>query len=281
MSSFLFKFLQILITSSVLITSFKTISQQSLFSDRSLIINAEKQVQPQLQTKRIIPQGKPRLQELNNPNRLRILGGIAKGRKIDSPDVYLRPMMSKVREAIFNSLAHFELFTTKDAHVLDMFAGAGSVGLESLSRGAKHATFVDFSKECISTVKNNAKKCGFMDDQISTVVAKVEDVLSNPESFGLQAKYDFVSLTPPYREVSYSLLCNLLCATTLIKEDGLVLLEYPVEMGTLPGIIGDHQELIGLRNRRYGRTVLALYVYKPTRLYDVRVEEFEQNFKRK
>lgn len=46
--------------------------------------------------KRIIPQGKPRLKELPNPNRLKIIGGKAKGLRIDSPDVYLRPMMAKV-----------------------------------------------------------------------------------------------------------------------------------------------------------------------------------------
>ena len=45
---------------------------------------------------KIISQGKPREKEIINPNKLRILGGVAKGKKIDSPDVYLRPMMAKV-----------------------------------------------------------------------------------------------------------------------------------------------------------------------------------------
>jgi 16S rRNA (guanine(966)-N(2))-methyltransferase RsmD len=255
--------------------------------------------------KRIIPQGQPRLQELINPNRLKILGGKARGRKIDSPNVYLRPMMSKVREAVFSSLTSLNIFAPeRGTRVLDIFAGAGSVGLESLSRGAVHATFVDLAIECTDTVLQNAVKCGFLaklsesrnrlneatfsmqrgrinpqevEGQVQVVTAKAEEVLARPNDFGLGEPYHFISLTPPYQEVSYPELISLLCTTSLLMPDSIVLLEYPLEMGTLPHILGEEQQLIGLRNRRYGRTVLALYVYRPSRHYDIRPEEFTNN----
>lgn len=261
--------------------------------------------------KRLIPQGKPKPQELNNPNKLRILGGRVKGRKIDSPDVYLRPMMSKVREAVFSTLTYMGLFAPeRGTRVLDIFAGAGSVGLESLSRGAAHATFVDLSSECTKTIVNNAVKCGFTvhssiasmldpleapetaisdeennrrrwESEVRTVTARAEEVLGSPLTFGLDEPFDFISLTPPYREVSYPQLLSLLCTTPLLVDDGIVLIEYPLEMGSLPPIVGDQHELVGLRNRRYGRTVLAMYVSRPRRLYDLRPMEFQDDFIRR
>lgn len=270
------------------------------------------EIQPSADTaargKRLIPQGKPKPQELNNPNKLRIIGGRVKGRKIDSPDVYLRPMMSKVREAVFSTLSYMGLFAPERAtRVLDIFAGAGSVGLESLSRGAAHATFVDLSSECTNTILNNAMKCGFtiqssissmiypvgtqdatmsgggsnLQGEVRTVTARAEEVLGSPLTFGLTEPFDFISLTPPYREVSYPQLLSLLCNTSLLAEDGIVLIEYPLEMGSLPPIIGDQHELVGLRNRRYGRTVLAMYVSRPRRLYDLRPMEFQDDFIRR
>ena len=85
--------------------------------------------------KKITPQGVKQERDVVNPNRLRILGGVAKGKKIDSPDVHLRPMMAKVREAVFSTFNSIGLFDSNTTRVLDMFAGSGSVGLEALSRG--------------------------------------------------------------------------------------------------------------------------------------------------
>lgn len=58
----------------------------------------------------IRPQGKAREAGMNNPSRLKILGGSAKGRRLDSPKVYLRPMMGKVREAVYSSFTSFGLY---------------------------------------------------------------------------------------------------------------------------------------------------------------------------
>lgn len=222
--------------------------------------------------KRIMNQGSAREKEIINPNRLKILGGVAKGKKIDSPDVYLRPMMGKVKEALYSTLNHIGLFDTNTTRVLDTFSGSGSVGLEALSRGACHATFVDLAEDCTSTAMRNAANCGF-EGQTKAVCARAEEVIRNPERYGIEEPFGLITLTPPYEEVIYQELIDALCHSSAVKEDTIVVIEYPVEMGNLPYILGG-DKFFGLRNRKYGRTILALYVYRPSRQYDGRPDEF-------
>lgn len=227
--------------------------------------------------KRVRPQGDKRAKELNNPNKLRIIAGKARGKKLESPDVYLRPMMAKVREALFSTLVYMELFdSSENLAVLDMFAGSGSVGLEALSRGATQACFVDLAPECTSTVLRNADACGFA-QQASVVTAKAQDVLRSPEKYGCRGPFNLISITPPYEEVLYTDLISAVCESPLVVEDTILVMEYPVEMGSLPQILGQ-DKFYGLRNRKYGRTMLALYVYRPTFQYDMRPEEFGSVF---
>lgn len=222
--------------------------------------------------KQIQSQGQERVKELINPNRLRIIGGTAKGKKIDSPDVYLRPMMAKVREALFSTLTYQGLFTSNTTNVLDVFSGSGSVGLEALSRGAAHTVFVDLSPDCVKTALRNADNCGFT-GQASAVCAPAEEVLKDPAKYGLTTPFQLVSITPPYEEVIYNQLIEALCVSPLVVEDTIIVLEYPVELKALPYVLGDNY-LFGLRNRRYGRTVLGMYVCRPTKTYDMRPDEF-------
>jgi 16S rRNA (guanine(966)-N(2))-methyltransferase RsmD len=218
------------------------------------------------------PQGISRDKELINPNRLKIIAGSAKGMKLNSPDVYLRPMMAKVREALFSSLEHMEVFHGNNIRVLDLFSGSGSVGLEALSRGAAFTTFVDLSRDCTRVSLENAMKCGF-ENQANAVCAKAEEVLKDPTKYGLTQPYQLISITPPYLEVSYDELITSVSNSLLVEENTMVIIEYPTEMGLFPHILGG-DKLYGLRNRRYGRTMLGIYVYKPSKLYDMKPDEF-------
>ncbi len=213
------------------------------------------------------------------PNNLRILGGTKRGRKIASPEVYLRPMMSRVRSALFCTLSAMGLFHLTSTRVLDIFSGSGSVGLEALSRGASHATFVDLSKLCIATAKLNAQSLGF-GERICTVNAAAEDVLLKPEQYDLTRPYDLITVTPPYEEVDYSALLDILCKSSVLSTNSIVVIEYPFEMGSLPFIVGE-RSLVGLRNRRYGRTILGIFVHRPDRKFDFRQEEFTIDYVRK
>ena len=247
-------------------------------------------------------QGKSRdTKRYNNPANLRILGGSHRGRKLDSPDVFLRPMMGKVKEAVYSTLTSFGLYDEEEGREcrtrhLDIFSGSGSVGLESLSRGAWHCTFVDMSTDCCQTCERNVEKCGFdgwnegglgtgieeEGEPVSKVVCTdAFRALRQPETVGIDpsCKYDIVTLCPPYEEIVYADLIDAVANSELIKEDTIILLEYPVELGCLPHVIKQDSGgvLIGIRNRRYGRTVIAMYIVNPTgaiETADSRPEEF-------
>lgn len=187
-----------------------------------------------------------------------------------SPNVYLRPMMAKVREALFSMLEMYQVLRS-DGATLDLFAGSGSIGIESMSRGMGRAVFVDAALECTETIEENLASCGF-EAKGQAVCARVEKFVENGITFNNQRHYDLITVTPPYEEVNYSDLMTSVASSDCVGENTFVVVEYPVELKSLPPVIA--QRLIGLRNRKYGRTVLALYVCNPTFDIDPRPEEF-------
>jgi len=249
------------------------------------------------------PQGRTRDTNLNNPSNLRIIGGTFKGRRLSSPtSVYLRPMMGKVRSAVFSTLTSFGLFeavaeiesdAVRKVRHLDVFAGSGSVGLESLSRGAREVTFVDLAKDCCEAVQRNLNICG-VEGRGRVVNCDALVALRDPHSVGVMTTsgstgddvwgggaYDLITVCPPYEEVVYADLLDALLNSDCCKEDTIVLLEYPVELGCLPHVLEANnnpgKKMLGLRNRKYGRTVIAMYIVSPSgRLpgADIRPEEF-------
>ena len=153
-------------------------------------------------------------------------------------------------------------------------SGSGSVGLESLSRGAWHTTFVDMSNDCCGACEENIARCGFDtwnegglgtgiadegEPRARVVCADAFRALRQPESVGIPpgSKYDLLTLCPPYEEIVYSELLEAAANSVLVTEDTVILVEYPIELGCLPHVIGreDGGVLVGVRNRRYGRTV--------------------------
>ncbi len=83
---------------------------------------------------------------------MRIITGSAKGRRLKMPGGgKTRPAMDKVKGSTFNMIAEF----VPEARILDLFAGSGNLGIEALSRGASYAAFVDASRECTGTIREN------------------------------------------------------------------------------------------------------------------------------
>jgi len=215
------------------------------------------------------PQGKAREAGLNNPSNLKILGGTARGRRLDSPSVYLRPMMGKVREAVYSTFISFGLYDYPVRH-LDLFSGSGSVGLESMSRGAKHCTFCDLSPDCCGAISRNIPWCQFDGGDYSTriVCSDVLKLLKEPVLEGIPEgeTFNILTICPPYEEVTYADLLDAAAGSPVVTDDTIILIEYPVELwGDLPHVYnGDKVTMIGIRNRKYGRTVIAMYICNPT-----------------
>ena len=96
--------------------------------------------------------------------RMRIIGGKFSGRTLATPSGRAtRPTSERVREAMFNILAHgIQGFNMEGARVLDLFAGTGAMGLEAMSRGARHCMFVDESAEARGLIRSNADALGLI-----------------------------------------------------------------------------------------------------------------------
>ena len=154
---------------------------------------------------------------------------------------------------------------------LSILVRIGKIRPQNISANSNVYFYFD-DKHSTKTCLSNARNCGFA-DQASAVCAKAEEVLSQPNKFGLVHPFDIVSVTPPYEEIIYSDLIDSICNSTLVAEDTIVIIEYPVEMGTLPNVLGG-DKLFGIRNRRYGRTVIALYVFRPNKKYPMKPDEF-------
>jgi 16S rRNA (guanine966-N2)-methyltransferase len=118
---------------------------------------------------------------------VRVIAGAAKGRRLKSPPGdATRPMMDRVKEAIFSSLGA----AVHGTRVLDLYAGSGSLGLEALSRGADSATFVEWRRDVARVLRENIEMIGLG----GVVIAeKVEDHLKKP---GIPVDLAFVD--PPY-----------------------------------------------------------------------------------
>lgn len=94
---------------------------------------------------------------------MRIIAGSARGRRLVAPDgETTRPTSDRVREAVFNIL--FSSGGVEDLVVVDLFAGTGAYGLEALSRGASHATFVEADRNAASALSDNIETLGFADE---------------------------------------------------------------------------------------------------------------------
>lgn len=123
---------------------------------------------------------------------MRIIGGSLRGRRLITPsNNIIRPTSDRVRETVFNILSHKIDFA--DIDVLDLYSGTGALGLEALSRGAKHCVFVDSSREGHRATSENIKKLGV--DSNSTVL---RSNAAAPDKLKLSQKFNLVFMDPPY-----------------------------------------------------------------------------------
>ncbi|MDQ7029661.1 MAG: 16S rRNA (guanine(966)-N(2))-methyltransferase RsmD [Ardenticatenia bacterium] len=188
---------------------------------------------------------------------MRVIAGVAKGRRLASPGhLDVRPMMDKVRMAVFNMLE--ALHVLQGARVLDLYAGTGSVGIEALSRGAEHADFVEWDPRVVRLIRENLRRTGF-EDQAHVFRMRVEHVLERPHVLGEPLPYQIVSATPPYEAVDYNVLVPRLLRSPLVGADSVVIVEYPRELAGLPKMVAHFHKV---RDRRYGRTRVALYCHE-------------------
>lgn len=176
---------------------------------------------------------------------MRVTGGTGRGRRLKAPaGPHVRPTSDKVKQALFNILGD----RVVGAIFLDLFAGAGGIGIEALSRDAAHAVFVDVSRDSVNIVKKNLENTSF-GDRAQVFLSKAGPFLKRPTG-----PYDIVFLDPPYAEEMQPIL-ELIAGAGILKPDAIVIAEHFKKQSS-PDRGGD---LALYRETKYGDTVLAFY----------------------
>lgn len=176
---------------------------------------------------------------------MRVISGKAKGRKLIGPrSKSIRPALDKIKEAIFNIL-----FDVCDLDVLDIFAGTGSVGIEALSRGCRHATFIDESLPAVEIIRKNLDLCGF--EKLATVIkSPAAPAIKRLSKKG--AVFDLIFVDPPYLKNLVNPTLALLSKSKLLKPVSIIVVEHhPKE----PISLQDGLEVFD--SRKYGQTLVS------------------------
>ncbi len=182
---------------------------------------------------------------------MRIVAGKFKGREIKGPaSGATRPTSDRVRESIFNILAHgVEGFELEGARVLDLFAGTGALGLEAISRGAKFCCFVEDDAGARGVIRTNADACG--------VIGQTRIWRRDATDLGPcapQTPYDLIFADPPYgKGLGEKALASVLGGGWL-SPGGVVVLEEAAR-----SMVAEVPGLALLDRREYGDTQILFY----------------------
>lgn len=176
---------------------------------------------------------------------MRIISGSARGRKLREPQgMDTRPTTDKVKESLFN-IIQFEL---EGRRVLDLYAGTGQLGLEALSRGAEHCTFVDQRREAATLVRENIQLCRF-EAQARVVQEEALSFLAL-----CREKFDVVFLDPPYHSGLLEKSLERLTQFDILREHGIIVCESGTDW-TVPPLPSPYE---AGREYRYGQIKLTI-----------------------
>jgi 16S rRNA (guanine(966)-N(2))-methyltransferase RsmD len=180
---------------------------------------------------------------------MKIGSGRFRGRNIDTPcGKKTRPTSGRLKKALFDIIAP----DLDGARVLDLYAGAGALGLEAISRGASHATFVERGRSVVNVIAGNLDKLG-ISEQAEILQCEIRAALHQLAQRG--EKFDFVMLDPPYRSNLHAIVLWQIDASSVLASDGLIIIEHhhKLELGDAVG------SLRKVRRVRAGESCLTFY----------------------
>jgi 16S rRNA (guanine966-N2)-methyltransferase len=184
---------------------------------------------------------------------MRVIAGSLRGRRLKTPTWDgVRPTSDKLRETLFNILAP----RIPGARVIDACAGTGAVGIEALSRGALHVTFIEQDRRAQALIAENLAHCGVA---TGYTIARVE-VRRGLEALRKNAAhdnavYDLVLFDPPYAHDRGEIEQVLVSAGALLAPDGLLVFEHARRMSA-PDIVSG---LMRIRDVMSGDSALSFY----------------------
>ena len=179
---------------------------------------------------------------------MRVITGIARGKKLKTLEGMLtRPTAERTKEAVFSTL--FD--KTVEANVLDLYAGSGQMGIEALSRGAKHCTFVEQSKDALGVINYNLEETK-LSQKATVQFTEVLSFLAQTKN-----KYDLIFLDPPYGKGLVTETVRFVEKYNLLSGSGIIVAESDG--------VDDVEEEIGkikmYRKSKYGRAIVRYYSF--------------------
>jgi|TARA_B110000459_G_C16622295_1_gene502523 16S rRNA (guanine966-N2)-methyltransferase len=178
-------------------------------------------------------------------SKIRIIAGKWRGRKIKfAASEAVRPTPDRVRETLFNWLQNIT-----NANCLDLFAGSGALGIESLSRGARSVTFIDESKECCNNI---AQTIALIDHNLHPQIHNMSFAMSINALKNKQ--FDVIFLDPPYNTELLEQACKMIISNKLLMPNGFIYCETASKMD-----INYPKEMQIEKTKTYGNVTFSLF----------------------
>jgi len=186
---------------------------------------------------------------------MRIIAGMWKGRKISSFSSGYRPTAAVVKKSLFDTIGA----DIEDAGFLDLFAGAGAVGLEALSRGARFVCFVENNDSRVGVLRRNLDTLGARRDSFGVFGVDYLGALQMLRD--REAVFDFIYVDPPYKGPAPRRILAEIVASRVLAEGGLLILEADRRNGR-EVLDSAPEELYPLRERLHGGTALIFFRWR-------------------
>ncbi len=178
---------------------------------------------------------------------MRVISGSLKGRNIIGYDIEgTRPTMDRVKESVFGSIQRY----INGSVVLDLFAGSGNLGIESISNGSKYCYFVDNNKRCIKCINDNIDNFNIK-DKCRVMLSDYNQALGYFRDNNI--KFDIIFIDPPYKYVVINEVVNSIINYDLLNDNGILVLEY---QNDILDISYDKYKVI--KNKKYGDKFISI-----------------------
>jgi len=180
---------------------------------------------------------------------LRVISGTRKGHKLKTlkgQDV--RPTEDRIKESLFNIIGQID----RESIVLDAFAGSGSIGIEFLSRGARHGHFADKSSRSIGVIRENLRHTKFLDN--STVYHMDSlDLLTILKKRNIS--FDYIYIDPPFGQGLIHGILEKISQVNILKDDGKIIVEHESKL-----VLEErYLDFSMVDKRKYGSKTLTFY----------------------
>lgn len=157
-------------------------------------------------------------ENINEVKMMRVIAGSARRLQLKTIDgLDTRPTTDRIKETLFNMIDH----GLGDSYFLDLFAGSGGIGIEALSRGAKHAVFAEKNPKAAACIKENlehtklAERAEVMQTDYLNAMSRLEG----------KYKFEYIYMDPPYRQGFEKRALEYLSGSALLSDDGIIIVE--------------------------------------------------------